>query len=498
MSVVHRRQAPRTASEAKRTIPRSTAGARIACLAIALAPVAVVAAAPADADGAPYAVWACANGSGAPLGVGSWVRNGGAGVTSVQTTCGEPSVPVGALFARARAVSAQAPGGGGWVVAAAKGTRITGLYLWWSWQAASGGAIRVYALGSAFLDPTGAIDPFDGKGLCCTDSAFVNLKPGAFGAPTTSNPGVAFAQLNHQSFPKLRGLDGRGVPIAGLAAVCVTGCDSGEPVAQYQAYRIKTIVEDAGPPSGKATGLDDGLRVGPGTTIDATASDTGGGVREVSLRVDGTVVQRAPSGAGCADVDPSNSDPLEYNLMKPCPSTLSGQLTLSAAQMPDNQPHQMTVVATDAAGQDTVLRSARVALAAPGGFYDATNGFYNPDLNVAGPRKVQRSASRCEREADAGLRPRAPHRPQPDGAVLDGPADTRPRQGPRQEAGRRRTRMAGVPAAGRPVATLTQALDHVAQRCGVGAAAGPHAQPRRASRLLPLHRPPGCPSLAEP
>ena len=111
-------------------------------------------------------------------------------------------------------------------------------------------------------------------------------------------------------------------------------------------------------------------------------------MREITLRVDGHVVQALPGGAECADVDASNADLREYSLVKPCPSTLSGQLTLGAAQMPDNQPHQLTAVASDAAGQDTVLGSARVALAAPPGYYDPKNGFYNPDLSVAGARKT--------------------------------------------------------------------------------------------------------------
>ena len=75
----------------------------------------------------------------------------------------------------------------------------------------------------------------------------------------------------------------------------------------------------------------------------------------MTLRVDGNVVQRLAADAGCADVDPSNADALEYNLMQPCPSTRTGQLTLTAAQLPDNEPHQVTAVATDAAGQDTGL-----------------------------------------------------------------------------------------------------------------------------------------------
>jgi hypothetical protein len=361
---------------------------RVGAVILVAGPIGLVIGPAPAAQAAPYTVWACANGSGAPLGVGSWVRSADAGLADVQTTCGEPSASVGVLLARARAASADPPGGGGWVLAAPKGTRITALDVWWSWQAAAGGAIRVYALGNAFLDPSGATDPFDGKGRCCNDSAFVDLKPGAFGALTASNPGVALAQANHQSFPKLRGLDGRGVPIAGLAAVCVTGCDSGDPVAQYQAYRVRTVIEDSSPPTGKADGLRDGLRVGPGTPISAAASDEGGGVRELTLRVDGNVVQRLPGGGGCVDADSANADPLEYNLVKPCPSTLAGQLTLGAPQMPDNEPHQVTVVATDAAGQDTSLSSAHVALAAPRGYYDPKNGFYNPDLNVAAARKL--------------------------------------------------------------------------------------------------------------
>ena len=379
------RRVPVNAVRAGRQLAVATS--RLAAVLGAGVTIAVPFATAPTADAATYSVWACANGSGAPLGVGSWVRSAGAGATGVQTTCAEPSVPVGALYARARAVSADAPGGGGWVVAAAKGTRITSLDVWWTWQVTSGGAIRVYALGNAFLDPTGVPDPFDGQGRCCSDSAFVNLKAGAFGMPLTTNPGVALAQLNRQSFPKLRGLDGRGVAVAGLGAVCVSGCSSGEPVAQFQAYRVKTVVEDAAPPAGKADGLRDGLRVGQESPVDVAATDAGGGVRELTLRVDGNVVQRIAADSGCADVDPSNSDPLEYNLMKPCPSTLTGRLTLSAGHLPDNDPHQVTAVATDAAGQDTVLSSARVALAAPRGYYDPTFGFYNPDLSVAEPPK---------------------------------------------------------------------------------------------------------------
>lgn len=390
-----------TGLRGRRSAPRdkpTPTSARVytACTAyLALIPTALAlgAAFAPPAVAAPYSVWACANGSGAPLSVGSWVRSVDAGLADVQATCDEPSAPVGALVARARATSVDRPGGGGWAVAAAHGTSITGLDVWWSWQvppSASRGAIRVYALGSAFLDPTGEVDPFDGKGRCCSDSTFVDLKTGAFGVPATTSSAAGYTNLNHQSFA-MRTIHGHGTPVVGLSADCVSGCASNEVVAQYQAYRVKTVVEDEAPPTGRADGLHDGLRVGVGTPIDVTASDVGGGVRELTLRVDGTVAQRISAEGACADVDPSNSDPLEYNVMKPCPSTLKGQLTLAAAQLPDNEPHEVSVVATDAAGQDTAVSSADVALAAPPGFWDPKNGFYNPDLNVARARQANGS-----------------------------------------------------------------------------------------------------------
>ena len=398
--------AQRHAGPSRGTLPEASrrrargAPARVLCLALVLVPVAAAVTPSASAIGATYTVWTCATSSDAPLSSGSWARSADVPLADVQSTCGEPSAKVGALLATARATGNRV-GGASWVLAAPKGTRITGLDVWWSWQvpaANARGAIRVYALGNMFLDPSGAADPFDGKGRCCSDSAFANLKAGAFGLPTVSNAATGFATINHQSFSRLRGLDGRGVPVVGLSAACTSGCNTSEVVAAFQAYRVRATIEDAAAPTGKAEGLRDGLRIGAGTPIDATATDAGGGVRELTLRVDGSVAQRVPGGTQCADVDPSNADPLEYNVAKPCASTLAGRLTLGAAQLPDSAPHTASVVATDAAGQDTVLATGRVALAAPRGFYDPQHGFFNPDLNIAetGGPNGSRAAARTK------------------------------------------------------------------------------------------------------
>ena len=393
---------PHQASAAKLTLARPEMSAGATCVALAVAALTMILAMPSRAQAADYSAWACATGSGSPLGKGNWLRNVSAEFADVYDTCATPATPVGALAATAVATSAWSAGGGGWVVQAAPGTRITALDLWWAWQISpsrSSGAIRVAALGNTFTEPNAGLDPFDHKGLCCSDSAFVTRDPGAFGTQTDTDSNVALAEANHQSFPNLQGPDGPGTPAVGLLAMCENFCSTQEVVARYRTYRVRTTVNDVTPPDGAVTGLLNGLRVGAGTAIDATASDVGGGVRAITLRVDGNVVQSVNGGAGCEDVDPSNADPFEYNLMKPCPSTLAASLTLSAGQLANNQTHTVTVVATDAAGQDTVLGSALTALAAPSSFFDPTNRFFNPDLNIA----AGRTANGSNADAGAGL-----------------------------------------------------------------------------------------------
>ena len=124
---VRERRRAVNASRARPTIERSTLTARAVCLIIVLALSMITTAAPPNAEAASYTVWACANGSGAPLSVGSWVRAMDAGLADVQATCAEPSAPVGAFLARARAASGDRPANAGWVVAATQGTRITSL-----------------------------------------------------------------------------------------------------------------------------------------------------------------------------------------------------------------------------------------------------------------------------------------------------------------------------------------------------------------------------------
>jgi hypothetical protein len=72
--------------------------------------------------------------------------------------------------------------------------------------------------------------------------------------------------------------------------------------------------------------------------------------------------------------------------MKPCPGQHSAAFTLSPFELGDGGRHVVSIVATDAAGQETAIMTARAALAAPAGYF-ASSGFFNPDLDLVAPRR---------------------------------------------------------------------------------------------------------------
>jgi hypothetical protein len=353
--------------------------ARVIAAAIAALYCLSMAMAPSSAHSASFAVWACADGAGHRQPATDWKQ---ARVSSplgyLLNSCGDSAAePTARLLSQATMSPSNAPqsSGVGWSVDAVAGTRITGLDVWMVAVAFS-----TFALGRAEIYAPGTIYRLDQPSL---DMGV------RFGGPYASGPGSevgAYSETNHQTY---RGLS---APNVTLMAWCVAYCQgnevsAGDSIAYLAAYRVKTTVDDATAPTGSATGLNDGARISATTAVQASARDVGGGVREISLRVDDRVVDRKGSDGDCADVDSSNSDSYEYNRMQPCPSQRAADLMLSPVELADGARHVVSVVATDAAGQDTVIASARVALAAPAGFFGIT-GFVNPDLNVIGPRAL--------------------------------------------------------------------------------------------------------------
>ncbi len=333
--------------------------ARLGGILLALSAAAAITAAAASA--APYVAWSCATAAGAPLGANDWTPARTAPVTTISSTCGTAT---GTLEASASA-SEQNPStsaGAGWTMAAPDGAKITSLDVWWT-NAVNPispppfGRIQIYA----------AAPDSDGSAYVRDDATF-----GVAGAP--------FGDANHQAFTDLA------APNVTLMAWCVSFCNGPARVtALYALYRSRVVVEDPSAPTGTVSGLPDTGRIAGATPIAVDASDVGGGVRSLELRVDDQVVGRVDPGGSCADL---GEVPFEYATIKPCPARLPATLTLDPALLSGTQPHRLSVVAVDAAGQPSTLLSRLVAAAAPPALFASDRGFFNPDLDLTSPRRI--------------------------------------------------------------------------------------------------------------
>lgn len=334
---------------------------------------------PSIATAGTYTVWACADGSGHRQPATEWkpvrVSND---LGHVLSSCGDSAAQP---TPRLEAIAASAPtnppttSGVGWRLDAVTGTRIVGFDVWMVAVASSaiGMHSRVEILGPSSVYSLDAPPSMAAR----------------FGGSFANGPGTelsAYSEQNHQSY---RGLS---APNVTLMAWCVAYCQSnevgaGSSAGAFAAYRLRTAIDDPVAPTGSVTGLDDGVRVAAPIVVRATAADVGAGVREISLRVDDVVVDRATPAGDCADVDTANDQPFEYSRMQPCPSQHAADLVLSPQALGDGARHHVTVVAVDAAGAATVIASARVAAAAPPRFF-ASGAFFNPDLDVRELRRL--------------------------------------------------------------------------------------------------------------
>lgn len=346
---------------------------RASWLAMAAVACSTVVVSPPVAHGAPYSVWACANSSGTQLGTGDWKpRRIGGDLQRLDSTCNTGKPPAySSMYAAADAATINEPTstGAGWHLDAVGGTSIKQLVVWW-YHCAMG------YLGPG-TSPPGRIRVFAGKDVIYN----VDPPPGpdwsdCFGS--SSGPSPAY---NEQTFSDLN------APSVALQAECLSRCNETGftmPAADFRAYRMKVVVDDAVAPAGAVSGLADGARISAAVPLSVQATDTGSGVSELTLRVDDRVVQKIAGDGRCADVD-SSTAAYDYEFIAPCPPERSTTLALHPAHLPDLGPHVVTVVATDASGQSSVLARARVALGAPTGYFGSA-GFFNPDLNIVAPR----------------------------------------------------------------------------------------------------------------
>jgi hypothetical protein len=109
-------------------------------------------------------------------------------------------------------------------------------------------------------------------------------------------------------------------------------------------------------------------------TISFSAGDSGSGVYEASLVIDGqTAITQVPNSNGgrCQPTRRASNGPLVFNYVTPCPGNVSGSLSYNTAHLANGN-HDMQLVITDAAGNTTTaydgeinVQNGSAALTAP-------------------------------------------------------------------------------------------------------------------------------------
>jgi hypothetical protein len=335
------------------------------------------------ADAGTYQVWACADGSEQPIGVGDWQVASVGAQSSAASSCGTPAgssssdldgALVGSMHAAAARGPAQANAGAyaEWSVRAAPDTRITRLDVWWHRSAVTTTDVN-FAYGvlpATFRDTEGEDPDGPGHGQPAVPGSSLWVQHGSYGNPLTpfsdtpevySDHGAPFANRTHTT---LVAPSGEGS--LSMRAACLSGCafESKVVLAGIHAYRTKLTVSDDAAPSGGATGVAAGQVLDAPATLSAHAEDRGGGVHDLQLLVDGRIVDSHAAAGRCADIDPVTGDERDYAAMRPCPAALPTTFALTASMFSSAGLHTIQVDAHDAAGNATTLAHVPVAVAA--------------------------------------------------------------------------------------------------------------------------------------
>jgi hypothetical protein len=152
--------------------------------------------------------------------------------------------------------------------------------------------------------------------------------------------------------------------------------DCGPYPAHVTISRAQIGLRDEEAPDGFATGgtLAGSEPVRGVGSLSLHASDEGGGVYRVALAVDGDeVLRRIVGGAGgaCADVEPGNGDPHEFDTPQPCPLATDDVVEFDTATLRDGA-HAVRVTVEDAGGDETVV-------------FDGAIQTHNAPVSSAGP-----------------------------------------------------------------------------------------------------------------
>jgi hypothetical protein len=133
------------------------------------------------------------------------------------------------------------------------------------------------------------------------------------------------------------------------------GLACSRPLAVAATHMWLTLEDPAPPVVANAKVLDDGDASGT-LRVSYDAADVGGGVYRTVLKVDGKVTAATPvAAAPCADVNPADADPYQFNVPVPCPATVTGaQAAVDVTSLPPG-PHGVEIAVEDAAGNQRTV-----------------------------------------------------------------------------------------------------------------------------------------------
>lgn len=130
--------------------------------------------------------------------------------------------------------------------------------------------------------------------------------------------------------------------------------NGGRPCTKRVGVAISNVLvalEDPFPPVvANARVLDDGDISGT-LRVDLDAADLGGGLYRALVKVDGRITQAIPLGPmPCADVNPSDADPYQFNVPVPCPPLVKGAGATIDVRKLTPGPHGVEIAVEDASG----------------------------------------------------------------------------------------------------------------------------------------------------
>jgi hypothetical protein len=256
-----------------------------------------------------------------------------------------PSLAAGSTRAENRCAS-----GGGLFAAVDPGGQLLSAGSGAGWRYSTPGGTKVAALG---LDLEGWVTTYEGQSTqisVMADGSQVQHFDHAGGSTVLP--------------PRRIGVTGIGANSVQLLVRCAEGpsCSSIYPLGHASFRDIAmTLTDDSAPVATEVTGalLTDSVVSGR-QSVDIKASDTGGGLKELQVFVDGGLYAASQLAGGSCVASASTDGRWTFTKSRPCPLTVTSTSSFDLGQLADGS-HEIVLKLVDAAGNSTpVYRGAKI------------------------------------------------------------------------------------------------------------------------------------------